>query len=156
MTELSELLLKAKGDRSVDQLIAEAERHGSEINHTARSGIYKALKGEHAKSPRDSSLRLWARVFGLDVTRVREAADRPAGELGPWTPVEEAAQLDRDQRIALDQLIKTIVRGGVARGGTIATSKEPGEDPDNVYDFDDYEAARDVGNTTRRPRGEMD
>ena len=110
VTDLSELLNQAKGDRSVDTLIAEAERAGSTINATARATIYKALRGEHAKHPRERTLNLFSAVFDLDVRKVREAAGRPSGELGAWEPTPEAAQLNQDQRRALDMLIKSIVK----------------------------------------------
>lgn len=111
VTALSDLLRDAKGERSVDDLIAAAEKRlGREIRPTFRATIYKALDGEHAKTPRDETLRLFADVFGLDVRDIRASVERPRGELGPWKPVDEANQLDQDQRDALDSLIKTIVR----------------------------------------------
>lgn len=110
MTPLARLLNEAKGDRSVDALIAEAERGGTTVNHTARATIYRALRGEHAKNPRETTFELFSTVFSLDLRAVRDAAGKARGELGPWTPIAEANRLDQDQRTALDALIKTIVR----------------------------------------------
>jgi hypothetical protein len=107
VTELSNLLNDAKGDRAVDRLIADAEKQGHKIH---RGTIYRALDGDHAKHPREETLQAFAAVFGVDVGELRRAVKRPAGELGPWVPTPDSAQLDRDQRRALDQLIKTIVR----------------------------------------------
>src|SRR5690349_17205760 len=93
VTALSDLLVAAKGDRSVDDLIAAAEKRGAELEPTFRATAYKALKGDHAKSPRESTLRQLCQVFGLDIRRVREAVQKPPGELGPWTPTPEADRL---------------------------------------------------------------
>lgn len=128
VTALSDKLNAAKGDVSIDRLIAAAEkRSGREIPATARAGIYKALNGQHAKNPREDTLRLWAEVFELDVRDLREAAKKPRGELGPWQPVAESARLDQDQRTALDLLIKAIVRGGAedAYGPAANTDGDP-------------------------------
>lgn len=121
MTALSDLLNDAKGDRNIDLLIEAAEERGHMID---RGTVYRALAGEHAKRPREQTLTALSEVFGLDVRKVREAADRPAGELGPWDPTPESAQLDRDQRAALDRLIKTIVQGGQAHGNAAATNED--------------------------------
>lgn len=107
VTALSELLVKARGDRNVDKLIEDAEARGHVID---RGTIYRALAGDHSKRPREKTLTAFAEVFGLDVRKVREAADRPAGEREPWVPTPEAAQLSREQRSALNRLIKTIVQ----------------------------------------------
>ncbi|HSV37503.1 MAG TPA: hypothetical protein VLI04_01980 [Nocardioidaceae bacterium] len=112
MTALSDILNRAKGDRSVDQMIDAARKNGAEVDSNARGNIYKALKGDHAQSPTDRTLRMWAAVFGVTPIELREAAGRPPGELGPWVPTDEAGQLSQPIREALDGLIKAIVREG--------------------------------------------
>ncbi len=112
MTPLAKLLNLAKGDRSVDTLIADARKRGVPVPESARGNIYKALDGKHAKTPTDRVLTLWAEVFRLNVQDLREAVGRPRGELGPWVPPDEANQLNEEQREALGALIKAIVRGG--------------------------------------------
>lgn len=170
MTALSELLNEAKADRSVDDLILSAEKRlGREINPTFRSTIYRALDGSHAKRPREETLQLFADVFELDVREVRTAASRPAGELGPWVPVAEAAQLSQPVRNALDQLIKAIAEGGEVGGdadgaGGAPTTNGPDSGPDpsginNVTELSpDRSTVREhgerkrVANRSRRPR----
>lgn len=165
MTALSDLLNDAKGDRSVDDLIEAAEKKsGHPIRRTFRSTIYKALEGDHAKNPREETLGLFADVFQVDIRTLRLAADKPAGELGPWVPTTEAARLDRDQRRALDALIKTIVRGRDADGqGT--TNEPPDDDGGVVVDLPKRPdkpapqrqrpaAARRTGKGTAKQRGE--
>lgn len=106
VTALSNLLADAKGDRSVDALIEQAEKAGHSVD---RGTVYRALKGEHAKRPREETLASLAAVFGLDIRKVREAAARPSGERVPWTPPKEADQLDRNQRRAVEQMIKALI-----------------------------------------------
>lgn len=159
MTALSDLLNAAKGDRSVDRLIEAAEKRGHVVD---RGTVFRALNGDHAKRPREETLSAFAAVFELDIRKVREAADRPAGELGPWVPTSEAAQLDRDQRTALDRLIKTIVRGG-AEDARPATNTKGDDEPDGGVVIEmtkpsrstpkqEKPAARDVGKPPRAKR----
>jgi hypothetical protein len=122
VTALSQLLADSRGDLNIDAQVAKARDAGHRIN---RATVYKALRGEHAKNPPDEMLKALAYVFGLDVRKVREAADRPPGELGPWEPTAEAGQLSQDQRDALNNLIKTIVRGGVAHGNATPAKRAP-------------------------------
>lgn len=131
MTALSDLLANAKGDQSVDVLIDKAEKAtGATLD---RSVIYRALKGEHAKTPREATLQSLSDVFGVDVRKLREAVAMPAGELGPWSPTPESARLDRHQRKALDQLIKAIVRAeGAADADDASTRTEPEARPVEV------------------------
>lgn len=160
MTPLSELLRAAKGDSSVDSLIAAAEKRGVEVSRTARANIYKALAGNHAKNPTDRVLTLWADVFRLNVQDLREAAGRPRGERGPWVPPSEANQLNDEQRDALAALIKAIVRGGGegdATGTPANQSPAPGpaDQPGRqVTEASGAEGiARGRGNRRRPPAG---
>lgn len=130
MTALSDLLNEAKGDHSVDYLMEEARKRNVTVKDSDRSLIYKVLSGDHARNPRDSTLRLLAEVFRLKVVDLREAAGRPRGELGPWKPVDEAAQLSQPIRDAFDELIKVIVREGGGAHADRAAANTPGdEDP---------------------------
>lgn len=166
MTALSDLLNDAKGDESVDALLDRTEKRGTQVSRTARSSIYKALSGDHAKNPREETLQLWALVFDLDIREMRQAVDKPAGELGPWEPTPESARLDRDQRIALNNLIKTIVKGGgLGAAGSSPATKDPDVGPGNqttpglsvVPDrTDDAVAALDEEVSTVGEHGESD
>lgn len=113
VSELSRALRDAKLDRSIDDIVATAAKRGHEID---RSVVSRYLAGEHAKRPREATLAALAAGFGLDVRVLRHLAGKPAGELGPYTPTDESASLTRDQRDALDVLIKAIVRGGTQDG----------------------------------------
>lgn len=109
VSELSDFLKDAKGERSIDEIAAEAERRGYKLG---RSTVAKYLGGGHARRVSESMAQAIAAGFRVDVRRVRELAGRQPGELGPWTPTDEAASLTKDQRKALDALILTIVREG--------------------------------------------
>lgn len=106
MTALSDRLNEAKGDASVDDIARRAEALGHRLD---RSAFFRAFKGEHAKKPRDSTLRAWAAGLKLDVNELRRLCDLPEGEMGLYTGPDESARLNRDQRKALDRLIVTIV-----------------------------------------------
>lgn len=129
MTALSDRLADAKGNDSIDAIAERAAAAGHKID---RATVWRYVAGTHAKNPPDSVLRALAAGFGLDVRDLRTLAGKPAGELGKWTPPDEAARLSQDQRRALDQLIKSIVREeGGHRGDTAPTNDGPGSGPTN-------------------------
>lgn len=106
VTELSDRLAEAKGNDSIDAIAERAAASGHKID---RATVGRYVAGDGAKNPPDKVLRALAAGLGLDVRELRTLAGKPSGELGPWTPPDEAARLSRDQRKALDQLIKSIV-----------------------------------------------
>lgn len=108
VSDLSDFLNAYLGKRVADDIVRGAAKQGHVID---RSVVYAYLRGEHAKNPRQATLAALAAGFGVDVRTLRELAGKPAGELGPWTPTDESASLTRDQRDALDALIKVIVKG---------------------------------------------
>jgi len=74
-----------------------------------RATIYKYLNDEGAKEPPEHTVRGLAAAFELSEKEIRDLLGMPSGDGGPWQPPEESARLSRDQREALDRLIKTIV-----------------------------------------------
>lgn len=106
MTALSDRLNEAKGDDGLDVVVARAEAKGHKV-HRATFATY--FKGKHAKRPSEDVLRALADGLGLKVTELREIAGAPAGELGEYKPTPLANRLTRDQRNALDELIRAIV-----------------------------------------------
>lgn len=121
MTALSDRLADAKGNDSIDAIAERAAAAGHKID---RATVWRYIAGTHAKNPPDSVLRALAAGFGLDVRELRTLAGKPAGELGKWTPPDEAARLSQDQRRALDQLIKSIVREEVGNDERSAPTKK--------------------------------
>lgn len=129
MTALSNLLTDAKnGGRNVDHWVEQARAAGHRIN---RATVYKYLDGDHAKNPSEKTLEALAFVFALDVRDLRQAVNKPRGELGAWTPTEEASRLNEEQRAALNLLIKTIVRGGAEDADGPAANQDPDVGPGN-------------------------
>lgn len=114
VSALSDRLVEAKGDRSIDDIVARAEEQGHRID---RSAVARYLKGEHGSRPRQETLAALAAGFDLDTRELRSLAGRPPGELGPYVPTSESASLTAEQRKALDQLIRAITKGtgGVVR-----------------------------------------
>lgn len=106
MTALSDRLNEAKGTDGLDVVVARAHSHGHTIH---RSVFANAFSGNHAKRPHDATLRAFADGLDIDVNELRRICDMPAGEMGIYTGPDESARLNRDQRKALDRLIKTIV-----------------------------------------------
>lgn len=123
MSALSQRLADAKGERSIDDVKRQAEREGHQID---RSVIAKYVSGDHGPRPPEKTLAALAAGLGLDVRELRELAGRPAGEREPYVPTPESASLTREQRQALDRLIKTMVpvqEGGQHGAGNTPTKK---------------------------------
>lgn len=106
MTALSDRLNEAKGDEGLDTIVDRAHRKGHKIH---RSVFANAFNGDHAKRPQDATLRAFADGLGIDVNELRRICKMPEGEMGIYKGPDESARLNRDQRKALDRLIKTIV-----------------------------------------------
>lgn len=107
MSRLTERLVAAKGDRSIDDIAALAVKHGHKLS---RGTVAKYLRDEQGTRPPVRTLDALAAGLNIDPRELRELAAYGRGELGEWTPPDESASLTRDQRDALDQLIKTMVR----------------------------------------------
>jgi len=121
MSALSERLKDAKGTRGLDDIVRLAEREGHQIH---RSVVARYLKGEGARRPSDGTILALAAGLGLDVRELRILAGMPPGEIGPYEPTPESARLNREQRDALDQLIRTIVRGDGTDARSAGAAKE--------------------------------
>lgn len=163
MSDLSSYLETAKGERSIDAVVAKASGAGHKID---RATVARYVSGQGAKNPPDTVLRALAAGLDLDVRDLRELAGKPRGEMGPYVPVDEAARLSEEQRRAIDMLIKSIV-------GATAVVETPEDKADRrrrteptvgqvrgarrLQSVDD-EAARDVGRegTARKLRNKQD
>ncbi|MFC7619104.1 hypothetical protein [Microlunatus sp. GCM10028923] len=122
MSALSDRLTEAKGERSIDDIVARAGEQGHRID---RSAVARYLKGEHGPRPRQETLAALAAGFDVDARELRALAGRPPGELGPYVPTSEAASLTAEQRAALDQLIRAITRGSAEDRGTVRRIDRP-------------------------------
>ncbi|NNG20530.1 hypothetical protein HJ590_13330 [Naumannella sp. ID2617S] len=121
MSELSNLLRKAKGDASYEAIATKATRRGHQLSPSA---VAKYMRDEQRGRTPDSTLQALAAGLDLDVRLLREAAGRPGGELGPYVPDARANSLTKAQREALDRLIVSIVdQGGQTDAGTAEAQK---------------------------------
>ncbi len=106
MSDLSDALVALRGDRRQWDPVEAAARNGHRISLGQLSAF---LSGRHG-TPQESTLLALSAAFGVDVRVLRELAGWPAGELGPYVPAPEAASLSREQRAAIDGLIRSIVK----------------------------------------------
>lgn len=139
VSRLTERLTAAKGDRSIDDIAARAVKHGNKLS---RGTVAKYLRDEQSAKPPVRTLDALAAGFGIDPRELRELAGYGRGELGAWRPPAESASLTRDQRDALDRLIKTMVRA--------EEESSDGRQPD-AEKSDEQGSAPDPGNNISRP-----
>lgn len=109
MSELSDRLNEARGDLSLDQVVELTQQKGQPLG---RSSVARLLSGDHGPKVTDRVLQSIATALGLDIRELRMLASRPAGELEPFRPVQEANLLTRRQQAAINELIKSMVEGG--------------------------------------------
>lgn len=105
MSALSDALNAA----NVDGLSAReiARKADDRVSH---SQLGKYLKPNHPR-PTERVLMVFAEVFGIPITELRDLAGLPAGEREPWSPPEEVHRLSGRQQDALTELIRAIAAG---------------------------------------------
>ncbi len=123
MSELSDYLNANLGDRVADDIVRTAAAKGHSIHRTV---VYDYLRGDAPARPRPGTIEALAAGFGVDPRILRKLSGRPAGELGPYVPVDAAVSLTKQQRKAIDDLIIAIVNDS-ERGGTDGIMPEAGE-----------------------------
>ncbi len=104
MTELSDLLNSARGERSVRAIGRAVAQVG-----VGESTVIPYFNGSHGV-PSMPVLEALARVLPVSVAALRAAADFPAGELDPYVPPAESVLLSQRQRRRVDELIRDLVR----------------------------------------------
>lgn len=114
MTALSDLLTASNTNRWTTREIAGlAEKKGHQL---AQPTVSKYLGGRHGR-PTEPVLAAFSDVLSIPIDKLRAAAGVPTGAGDPWSPPAEANRLDRRQRLALEELIRSMV-----------TSEATGED----------------------------
>lgn len=101
MSALSDRLNQARGDRSVRSI-------GRAAKGVGESTVIPYFNGRHG-TPSVHVLTALAEVLGIPLSELREAAGLPAGERQPYQPPPEADLMSRRQRLAVDELIRSIV-----------------------------------------------
>jgi transcriptional regulator with XRE-family HTH domain len=106
-------LSKRLGERKVDlglSIQALADKATADNKPINKATIYKYLNDEAAQVPPEPMVRALAIAFEISEGEIRTLSRVPRGEREPWVPPEESARLSREQRIAIENLIKAIVR----------------------------------------------
>lgn len=136
MTALSDLLKTSiDNGTTVPEALTRMRKSGNPLD---KAQVYRAVKGQHAKRPTERVLTGLSVGFKIPVTRLREAVNAPAGELGRYVPPREADRLNQRQRNALSELIRSI--GEAGNGGVADTAQKSGitlevhDDPDVLLD----------------------
>lgn len=149
MSELSDRLREAAGSRSINEVKRLIEEAGKSVS---RQTVAVFLRGDHGPRPTEDVLEAFAAGLQIDIRELRELAGRARGELGPWVPTQEAASLTKEQRDAMDALIKTIVKEvgsdsgqdedqkspSDGSGGGSVTQLRPGQPDDQADEGDPY------------------
>lgn len=148
MTALSDLLTQSNANGwSTREIARQAEKKKHQL---AQPTVSKYMSGRHG-IPTEPVLEAFSDVLNIPIDKLREAAGVPKGADAPWSPPAEANRLDRRQRRALDELIRSMV-----------TSETLGEDQDDDQQYParmDRDAQPDgvtVGPGTRQPRRTSD
>lgn len=106
MTALSELLHEANVQSwSSREIARRAEKNGHKLSYASAS-VY--LGGRHGV-PSEQVLAAFSDVLNIPIDKLRAAAGVPTGDGEPWAPPAEANRLDRRQRLALEELIRSMV-----------------------------------------------
>lgn len=107
MSALSDLVNKglARRGRS-DWSLRALEAHVDE--RLSHGSIAKYRNGTHGV-PDEETLDVLSDLTGISVERLRRAAGLPEGQREVYQPPVESARLDRRQRRALDELIRSFV-----------------------------------------------
>lgn len=107
MTTLSDALKKANTKQYSARRISElATAQGHKVDN---STVAKYLRGEHPNPPKRKTLQALAVALGVDVAVFEKAAEL-APSLTPFELPAEAAALDEDERRAVLNLVKVMVR----------------------------------------------
>lgn len=123
MSELSDLLNEARGDQSVRAVGRAVASHG-----VGESTIIPYFNGKHGK-PSVQVLEALTKVLPVSIEELYAAAGRPAGESSPYEPPIEANLLNRRQRLALDELIRSFVATKETAHEDQGTQNSPSNSP---------------------------
>lgn len=122
MSELSERLHQARAGRTIDAVVELTHKIGKPLG---RATVARLFAGTHG-DVKPSTLEAIGEALQVDIRELRELAGKPAGELGPYVPVDAAGSLTQQQRDAMDQLIMAIVEGDTSwSGNTSPEDKQP-------------------------------
>lgn len=107
MSELSDLLNAANEEVgwTSREIANVARKRGFKVAH---SSVANYMRGVHPEHPSENTLRMFARVFDLNLERLREAAGVPAEVTSIELPAE-ATRLTTRQWRAVHEVIRAMV-----------------------------------------------
>ncbi|TDP76305.1 hypothetical protein DEU31_3012 [Brachybacterium sp. AG952] len=106
MTALSDLLTQSNANGwSTREIARQAEKKQHQL---AQPTVSKYMSGRHG-TPTEPVLEAFSDVLNIPIHKLRAAAGVPTGDGEPWAPPAEANRLDRRQRLALEELIRSMV-----------------------------------------------
>lgn len=115
MTALSQLLSSANIDGlSARQLAINARALGYTLNHDTAA---RYLRGDHGR-PNENTLIALAEVLPVPLEKLRKAAKLPAEVTEPYHPPAESSRLNRRQRRAIDEVIRSMLTAAPAGAAT--------------------------------------
>lgn len=107
VSALSELLKSNRYGIEARQAAAKAAELGVDLKQGTIAGYFA---GTNKSRPSEKTMKALAEVLAIPLEKIREAAGVPIGETDPYMPPPEANRLSSNQRQAIDQLIRAIVR----------------------------------------------
>jgi transcriptional regulator with XRE-family HTH domain len=109
VSALSDLLSSVNGGKLSARAIARnAQDRGHTLNHDTAA---RYLRGDHGR-PDEATLVALADVLGVSLGRLRTAAGLPSELTTPYLPPPEASRLTRRQRLAVDEIIRSMLDPG--------------------------------------------
>lgn len=125
MSRLSDLLteLKQRRDMTNPEIVESAKRHGMKLS---AGSVSNYLNGRHAERPPVQTLEAFAKVFGVPVSDLEQAAAYTGRE--PFQPDPTADRLTAPQRNAVNELIRLLAAGNEGADNDTAppTTQESG------------------------------
>ncbi|MGI8665546.1 MAG: hypothetical protein ACR2N4_05890 [Jatrophihabitans sp.] len=126
MSALSDLLNDANsGGLSARSLARNAQAAGFSLNHDTAA---RYLRGDHGR-PDEATLLALAKVLRISLSRLRAAASLPAEVTEPYRPPAEASRLNRRQRRAVDEIIRSMLEPTPAAAVTDLDTRRPRHKP---------------------------
>ncbi len=106
MSRLSEVLREGNvSGLSARGVARVAKERGYSLNHDTAA---RYLRGDHGR-PDEATLVAFADVLNIDLAALRVAADLPSELTAPYVPPAESSRLNRRQRLAVDEIIRSML-----------------------------------------------
>ncbi|GAB3041908.1 hypothetical protein [Sediminivirga luteola] len=113
MSRLSDVLNELSRTKRMNQ--PQIVQRSSELGVPLSKGnVSRYLSGKHPEKPQQATLAAFAKVFGVPVDQLEEAARHTGRE--PFEPHRSADLLTAPQRAAVNEIIRLLAEGNVKAG----------------------------------------